>query len=187
MDTSVPVHQGLGLRLIPAEPSHAAALFAITPPDTFRYFLSWPAEWSLAAFAHWFDGFRAGPRTRVYVVHDAATDAVLGSTSFLDIDATNRGVEVGATWYAPAVRGTRVNPACKLLMLGHVFDALARRVETTGAAPPAPGPISADGPDNDRHPGREQDTGEVEGGRHASEWTGATFSPRACRSWPGRR
>lgn len=109
------------MRLVPAAPGHAEDLFAITPPDTFRYFLSWPGEWSFPGFREWFDTFRAAPRTRVYIVTDEATGQCLGSTSFLDIDEPNRCVEIGATWYAPGSRGTRVNPACKLLMLDHAL------------------------------------------------------------------
>ncbi|MDP9100647.1 MAG: GNAT family N-acetyltransferase [Actinomycetota bacterium] len=48
----------------------------------------------------------------------------MGSTSYLDIDATLGGVEVGWTWYARELWATRVNPECKLLMLGHAFDQL---------------------------------------------------------------
>lgn len=108
------------MRLIPAAPGHAEALFTITPPDTFVYFLSWPREWKLAAYAEWFEAFCAGPRTRTYIVQDGS-GRTLGSTSFMDIDAANRCVEIGATWYAPGSRGTRVNPACKLLMLDHAL------------------------------------------------------------------
>ena len=39
-------------------------------------------------------------------------------------------LEVGWTWYAPAVWGTGVNAECKLLLLGHAFERLGcRRVE----------------------------------------------------------
>ena len=52
-----------------------------------------------------------------------------GSTSYGDVDLDVEGLEVGWTWYAPALWATTVNPACKLLLLGHAFEALgARRV-----------------------------------------------------------
>jgi RimJ/RimL family protein N-acetyltransferase len=38
-------------------------------------------------------------------------------------------LELGATFYRPEVRGGRVNPACKRLLLGHAFEAAALRVE----------------------------------------------------------
>lgn len=48
----------------------------------------------------------------------------VGSTSFCDIDVSLGGVEIGWTWYSPAVWGTAVNPECKLLLLTHAFDDL---------------------------------------------------------------
>ena len=80
------------------------------------------------------------PAVRAYV-EDALGDddrvpfAVLvdgvavGSTSYLDIDRSVGGLEVGHTWYTPALWQTTVNPACKLLLLTHAFEELgAQRV-----------------------------------------------------------
>jgi RimJ/RimL family protein N-acetyltransferase len=47
---------------------------------------------------------------------------LVGSTRFLDVSSTHRGVEIGWTWYAPSAWGTTVHPECKLLLLGHAFD-----------------------------------------------------------------
>ncbi|MCA1710288.1 MAG: GNAT family N-acetyltransferase [Actinobacteria bacterium] len=53
----------------------------------------------------------------------------LGSTSYGDVNLAVEGLEIGWTWYSPAVWQTRVNPECKLLLLGHAFDQLgAQRV-----------------------------------------------------------
>jgi RimJ/RimL family protein N-acetyltransferase len=49
-------------------------------------------------------------------------DRVVGSTSYLDVQPANRGVEIGSTWYTPDVRGTSVNPEAKYLLLRHAFD-----------------------------------------------------------------
>jgi RimJ/RimL family protein N-acetyltransferase len=51
-------------------------------------------------------------------------DRAVGSTSYGDIDLTVGGIEIGWTWYTPAVWATAVNPECKLLLLGHAFDDL---------------------------------------------------------------
>ena len=48
----------------------------------------------------------------------------VGSTSYCDIDLTVGGIEVGHTWYTPAVWQSAVNPECKLLLLGHAFEVL---------------------------------------------------------------
>jgi N-acetyltransferase len=52
-------------------------------------------------------------------------DGVLvGSSSYLHVDAPNRRLEIGNTWYAATARRTGVNTETKLLMLGHAFDEL---------------------------------------------------------------
>ena len=42
----------------------------------------------------------------------------------MNIDAANRRVEIGSTWYAKRVQRSPLNTQCKLLLLGHAFDAL---------------------------------------------------------------
>ncbi|MBP8205889.1 MAG: GNAT family N-acetyltransferase, partial [Giesbergeria sp.] len=59
-----------------------------------------------------------------FAVIDEATGRVLGSTSFHDIIAAVRRVEIGYTWYARSVQRSHVNTTAKLLMLGHAFDQL---------------------------------------------------------------
>jgi N-acetyltransferase len=51
-----------------------------------------------------------------------------GLTCYAGIDPANAVVEVGGTYYNPALRGTAVNPAAKRLMLGHAFESGARRL-----------------------------------------------------------
>jgi len=49
-------------------------------------------------------------------------------TCHIGADAANASTEVGGTYYHPQVRGGAGNPAAKRLMMGHAFDAGARRV-----------------------------------------------------------
>lgn len=51
-----------------------------------------------------------------------ATGQVVGSTRFANLDATNRHVEIGWTWVAPAWQRSAVNAEAKYLMLCHAFD-----------------------------------------------------------------
>jgi len=46
----------------------------------------------------------------------------IGSTRFMNIDRTNRRVEIGSTWIVPAWQRTAVNTEAKYLMLRHAFD-----------------------------------------------------------------
>ena len=47
---------------------------------------------------------------------------VVGGTRFMNIDATNRHVEIGSTWIVPAWQRTAVNTEAKYLMLQHAFE-----------------------------------------------------------------
>ena len=59
-----------------------------------------------------------------------AAGSVVGVSCYLDVSAADARLEVGATTYAPAVWGTRVNPETKLLLLSLAFDSLgAGRVQ----------------------------------------------------------
>lgn len=46
----------------------------------------------------------------------------VGMTSFMNVDALNRHVEIGSTWYARRVQRTALNTQCKLLLLQHAFE-----------------------------------------------------------------
>ena len=65
-----------------------------------------------------------------FAIVDAASDAVIGSTRFANIDVRNLRLEIGWTWLARSHQRTRANTAAKRLLLGHAFDVLgANRVE----------------------------------------------------------
>jgi RimJ/RimL family protein N-acetyltransferase len=51
-----------------------------------------------------------------------AAGTVVGTSSLADVDLVNERTHIGYTGYAPAVWGTAVNPAAKLLLLEHAFE-----------------------------------------------------------------
>ena len=55
-------------------------------------------------FAHYFD------------------DALVGSTSYLNVRAADRVLEIGNTWLAPQAWGTGANVEAKLLLMEHAFE-----------------------------------------------------------------
>jgi N-acetyltransferase len=63
-----------------------------------------------------------------FAVTDAASGEVLGSTSYHDILAGVKRVEIGYTWYAKRCQRTHVNSTCKLLMMTHAFETLGCHV-----------------------------------------------------------
>lgn len=59
-----------------------------------------------------------------FAVIDQATGTAAGMTTYMDIDAANRRVEIGSTWYRKRVQRTALNTECKLLLLQHAFETL---------------------------------------------------------------
>jgi len=60
-----------------------------------------------------------------FVIREAETDAIVGSTRYCNVDSANRRLEIGHTWHAKRVQRTAVNTEAKLLLLTHAFEALA--------------------------------------------------------------
>jgi N-acetyltransferase len=58
----------------------------------------------------------------VFATVERSSGQVIGSTRFMNIDRTNRRVEIGSTWIAPAWQRTAVNTEAKYLMLRHAFE-----------------------------------------------------------------
>jgi N-acetyltransferase len=56
-----------------------------------------------------------------FTVFDAA-GKIAGMSTYMNIDAANRRVEIGSTWYARRVQRTPLNTQCKLLLLAHAFE-----------------------------------------------------------------
>src|SRR2546421_1231283 len=63
-----------------------------------------------------------------FAVRELASGAIAGSTRYHDIIRDAHRVEIGWTWYAKRWQKSHVNTACKLLLLGHAFDALECKV-----------------------------------------------------------
>ncbi|WP_300541948.1 GNAT family protein [Maricaulis sp.] len=98
-----------------------------------------PELWALTSlrgdgehFDTWFDLMLDGQADGGQVSHlvRAQTDGrAAGHSAYLAITPAHKRLEIGWTWYGPMARGTKVNPACKRLLLGRVFDCGAERVE----------------------------------------------------------
>jgi len=57
-----------------------------------------------------------------YAVYDKELGAYVGSTRYLRIAEEHRNLNIGSTWYSPAVWRSRVNTEVKYLMLRHAFE-----------------------------------------------------------------
>ena len=59
-----------------------------------------------------------------FAVIEKSTQQAVGMTTFMNIDAVNRRVEIGSTWYRKRVQRSPLNSECKLLLLTHAFEQL---------------------------------------------------------------
>ena len=59
-----------------------------------------------------------------FAVIEPATGAAIGMTNYLNIDAANRRVEIGGTWYRARVQRSPLNTEAKRLLLTHAFETL---------------------------------------------------------------
>jgi RimJ/RimL family protein N-acetyltransferase len=59
-----------------------------------------------------------------FTTRDAA-GRVVGMTTYMNIDAVHKRVEIGSTWTAKSAQRGPFNTECKLLLLTHAFETLA--------------------------------------------------------------
>jgi RimJ/RimL family protein N-acetyltransferase len=118
--------EGHGVRLEPLSHAHEADLAGAVQDGRLweLWFTVVPEPERMNAYvARALDGARAG-HMLPWAVRELATGRIVGSTRYHDVVAAIDRVEIGYTWYAASWQRTHVNPAVKLLLLSHAFDAL---------------------------------------------------------------
>ena len=116
--------RGTFVTLAPLAPEHAPALIeAVKDGELWRlWYTAVPSpEKMVAEIARRLDQQQAGAWLPFAVVKDGAP---VGMTNYLNVDAANRRVEIGATWYRKSVQRGPINTEAKLLLLGHAFETL---------------------------------------------------------------
>jgi len=116
---------GAHARLVPLEPAHAPALAeAARDGELWKlWYTAIPAPEGMAAEIERRLKLRAAGSMLPFAVLDGA-GTPSGMTTYMNIDAANRRVEIGSTWYAQRVQRSPLNTECKLMLLGHAFEAL---------------------------------------------------------------
>jgi RimJ/RimL family protein N-acetyltransferase len=59
-----------------------------------------------------------------FVVREKPSGDIVGCTRYFNVDAINRRLEIGHTWYSRRVQRGPINTECKLLLLTHAFEKL---------------------------------------------------------------
>jgi RimJ/RimL family protein N-acetyltransferase len=117
--------QGEHVRLEPLQAEHAAALNdAVNDGELWRlWYTAVPARNGVDAYIATALAERDAGDSLPFVVRDA-NGTIVGSTRYCHVDAKNRRLEIGYTWYAARVQRTALNTEAKLLLLGHALEAL---------------------------------------------------------------
>ena len=118
--------EGSSVRLEPFRREHWQPLWEIAKDsveDIFRwipYSMRTPQEfeqWAGKALAE-----QERSESLVFTTVERASNKIVGSTRFMNIDRANRRVEIGSTWIAAAWQRTAINTEAKYLMLRHAFE-----------------------------------------------------------------
>ena len=121
-----PVLENAWVRLEPLSLPHSEQLAAaVSIGDLWKtWYTSVPTPEGMGAAIDRRLGLQAEGRMAPWAVISRASGLAVGMTTYMNIDASNRRVEIGSTWLGRDAQGTGVNPAAKLLLLARAFDDL---------------------------------------------------------------
>ncbi len=116
---------GQHVRLVPLRPEHHEDLVeAVRDGELWKlWYTAIPTPEGMAAEIQRRLGLQQAGSMLPFAVLDTGGKAV-GMTTYMNIDAANRRVEIGSTWYRKAVQRTPLNTEAKRLLLAHAFETL---------------------------------------------------------------
>ena len=114
------------VRLEPLAPAHAPALETAAADGRLweLFYTAVPAPGEAPAYIDIALRGQAEGRMLAFAVREIASDTIIGSTRYCNIDAGLPRLEIGYTWYAARWQRTHVNTACKRLLLAHAFEVM---------------------------------------------------------------
>ena len=122
-----PVLENAHVRLEPLSHSHGPALaLAAAEGDLWEkaWYTSVPSPDAVEAEIDRRLGLQREGRMAPWAIVSSEAGTAIGMTTFMNIDAQNRRVEIGSTWMAYSAHGKRINPSAKLLLLTRAFEEL---------------------------------------------------------------
>jgi RimJ/RimL family protein N-acetyltransferase len=122
---SVPLH-GQHVSLVPLSQSHHDDLVeaAVDGELWTLWYTTIPSPDKMRAEIDRRLGLQAQGSMVPFAVIEKSTNTAVGMTTYMHIDAVNRRVEIGSTWYRKRVQRSALNTECKLLLLTHAFEQL---------------------------------------------------------------
>jgi RimJ/RimL family protein N-acetyltransferase len=116
---------GRHVRLQPLAPVHRQGLIdAACDGELWKlWYTSVPSPEGMGAEIERRLALQAAGSMLPFTVVDAG-GRIVGMTTYMHVDAANRRLEIGSTWYALGVQRSALNTECKRLLLGHAFESL---------------------------------------------------------------
>lgn len=117
--------KGTHASLVPLSPEHLAGLQEATRDGDLStlWYTAVPSPEGMATEIERRLGLQAKDSMLPFTVLDA-DGRVAGMSTYMNVDAAHRRVEIGSTWYAQRVQRTPLNTECKLMLLKHAFETL---------------------------------------------------------------
>ncbi len=121
--------QGKAVRLEPLHASHHNDLVeAVRDGELWRlWYTSIPTPEGMATEIERRRGLQVRGSMLPFAVIAASGELAgraVGMTTYMNIDAANRRLEIGSTWYRRAVQRSALNSEAKRLLLAHAFEVL---------------------------------------------------------------
>ncbi len=117
---------GASVRLEPLEQRHCGDLIdAVRDGELWRlWYTSIPAPEKMEAEIVRRRELQTAGSMLPFAAVDPASGKAVGMTTYMNVDAVNKRVEIGSTWYRRSVQRTPINTQCKLMLLTHAFESL---------------------------------------------------------------
>lgn len=118
---------GKFVRLEPLSPNHIVDLTEAGKDENIWTFMRYGPVTTETAMRRFVDNLLAmqerGTDLPFAVIYQESGKAI-GMTRYMNIERSNKALEIGGTWYAVAYQRSGVNTECKLLLLQHAFEDL---------------------------------------------------------------
>jgi N-acetyltransferase len=117
------VLEGRFVRLEPLQVSHADALLAAAQDSDWSWMrVDGKTKAGTEKWIH--DALEAQENGTEFpfTVMSKTDGGIIGSSRYMDVRSSQKGVEIGWTWYTSKVWATAVNPECKFLLMKHAFE-----------------------------------------------------------------
>jgi RimJ/RimL family protein N-acetyltransferase len=117
--------KGAHASLVPLSPDHRDGLAeAVRDGELWRlWYTSIPSPEGMKAEIDRRLSLHRQGRMLPFAVLDA-DGKVAGMTTYMNIDAPNRRLEIGSTWYRASTQRSALNTECKRMLLAHAFETL---------------------------------------------------------------